>query len=127
MGAAMADAARRAPSSVAVSNRTVELFRRYTGRGPTEARTTIDRDHVLVVMRNGLTVAERTLSENGYSQLVRDCRRAVQEIVRPELTEFIEEHFGRKVIGFMSDNHVDPDLAGEIFVLEPEDRSADTR
>jgi hypothetical protein len=25
----------------------------------------------------------------------------------------------RKVIGFMSDNHIDPDLAVEVFVLEP--------
>jgi uncharacterized protein YbcI len=31
----------------------------------------------------------------------------------------IEELTGRKVIGFMSDNHVDPDLAVEVFVLEP--------
>jgi uncharacterized protein YbcI len=26
---------------------------------------------------------------------------------------------GRKVVGFMSDNHIDPDLAVEVFVLEP--------
>jgi hypothetical protein len=25
----------------------------------------------------------------------------------------------RKVVGFMSDNHLDPDLACEIFALEP--------
>ena len=31
----------------------------------------------------------------------------------------IEELTGRKVIGFMSDNHIDPDLAVEVFVLEP--------
>ena len=31
----------------------------------------------------------------------------------------IEALTGRKVVGFMSDNHVDPDLAVEVFVLEP--------
>jgi uncharacterized protein YbcI len=31
----------------------------------------------------------------------------------------IEKPTGRKVIGFMSDNHIDPDLAVEVFVLEP--------
>jgi uncharacterized protein YbcI len=31
----------------------------------------------------------------------------------------IERLTGRKVIGFMSDNHIDPDLAVEVFVLEP--------
>lgn len=33
----------------------------------------------------------------------------------------IEELLGRRVIGFMSDNHLDPDLAAELFVLEPAD------
>jgi len=104
-------------AAVAVSNRAVELFRKYSGRGPTEARTTIDRDHVLIVMRNGLTPNERSLSEHGYEGLVLDCRRAMQAIVRPELAMFVEEQFGRKVIGFMSGNQIEPDLAGEIFVL----------
>ena len=32
---------------------------------------------------------------------------------------------GRKVVGFMSDNHIDPDLAVEVFVLEPLPEPAD--
>src|SRR5436305_9096895 len=31
----------------------------------------------------------------------------------------IEELTGRKVVGFMSDHHIDPDLAVEVFVLQP--------
>jgi uncharacterized protein YbcI len=106
-------------AAVAVSNRAVQLVRHYTGRGPTQARTTIDRDHVLVIMRDGLTTNERSLAEHGYAQLVLDSRSAVQDILRGELTAFIEEQFGRKVIGFMSGNQIEPDLAGEVFVLEP--------
>jgi hypothetical protein len=52
------------------------------------------------------------------------CRRAMQDIVRPELAAFIEERFDRKVIGFMSGNQIEPDLAGEIFVLAPQHRPA---
>jgi uncharacterized protein YbcI len=111
-------------TAVAVSNRAVELMRHYSGRGPTEARTTIDRDHVLVVMRNALSPNERTLSEHGHESLVLACRRAMQDIVRPELAAFIEERFDRKVIGFMSGNQIEPDLAGEIFVLAPQHRPA---
>jgi hypothetical protein len=29
------------------------------------------------------------------------------------------EETGRKVIAFMSDNHIDPDVAAEVFLLEP--------
>jgi len=36
-----------------------------------------------------------------------------------ECSEAVEEITGRKVIAFMSANHVEPDLAAEIFILEP--------
>jgi uncharacterized protein YbcI len=111
-------------AAVAVSNRTVQLIRRYTGRGATQARTTIDRDHVVIVMRDSLSVYERTLAENGHEQIVLDARSAVQQILRPELIGFVEEEFGRGVIGFMSANQVDPDLAAEVFVLGPAPEAA---
>jgi uncharacterized protein YbcI len=34
----------------------------------------------------------------------------------------IEGLTGRKVTGFMSDNHIDPDIAVEVFILEPVQR-----
>ena len=43
-------------------------------------------------------------------------------IMKKDVSREIEELTGRKVIGFMSDNHIDPDhpdLAVEVFVLEP--------
>jgi uncharacterized protein YbcI len=108
-------------AATAVSNRAVHLVRRYLGRGPTMARTTIDRDHVVVVMRDTLTANERALVTHGYESLVLEGRRAMQEILRPELTGFIEELFDRKVIGFMSGNQLHPDLAAEVLVLESND------
>ena len=38
--------------------------------------------------------------------------------VQADVSREIEELTGRKVVGFMSDNHIDPDLAVEVFVLE---------
>ena len=52
-------------------------------------------------------------------EAVLDLRRRWQRVMRVELSAEIEELTGRKVIGFMSDNHLDPDLAVEVFVLEP--------
>lgn len=34
----------------------------------------------------------------------------------------MEELTGRRVLAFLSDNHVDPDVAVETFVLEPQER-----
>jgi len=36
-----------------------------------------------------------------------------------DLSREIEVLTGRTVVGFMSDNHIDPDLAVEVFVLAP--------
>jgi uncharacterized protein YbcI len=44
--------------------------------------------------------------------------------MRPEFTKAVEEITGRTVIAFMSQVHLDPDLAAEIFVLSPEDGDA---
>ena len=39
--------------------------------------------------------------------------------MRVSCSKKIEDLTGRKVIGFMSDNHIDPDIAVEVFILEP--------
>ena len=39
--------------------------------------------------------------------------------MREELVGAVERLSERKVIAFMSDNHIDPDMAAEVFVLEP--------
>ena len=39
--------------------------------------------------------------------------------MRVPFTTAVEEATGRKVIAFMSQVHFDPDIAAEIFVLEP--------
>jgi hypothetical protein len=39
--------------------------------------------------------------------------------MRDDLVEIVERELVRKVIAFMSQNHIDPDLAIEVFVLEP--------
>jgi uncharacterized protein YbcI len=40
--------------------------------------------------------------------------------MQSDMVAAVEEATGRSVIAFMSDNHVEPDLACEIFVLAPE-------
>ena len=43
----------------------------------------------------------------------------MQVLMRDDLVKVVEDVLDRKVIAFMSDNHIDPDLAVEVFVLEP--------
>jgi uncharacterized protein YbcI len=105
--------------TAAISNAIVRLLAESTGRGPTQARTTIDRDLVVVLLANALTKGERYLANNERSEQVLEMRRAYQEAMTEECSEAVEQITGRKVVAFMSANHIDPDLAAEIFVLEP--------
>jgi uncharacterized protein YbcI len=114
----------RGALSVAISNGMVKLLREYTGRGPTKARTSIGRDYVLVLVRDALTTGERKLADAGFSDEVLLMRRRCQQIMQSAATQMIEDLTGRVVIGFMSDNHADPDLGVEVFILEPDENEA---
>jgi uncharacterized protein YbcI len=92
---------------------------RTTGRGPMKAKTTLGDNGVFVVLEDTLTRGDQTLADAGESEAVLDLRRRWQRVMEEEVSVEIEELTGRKVLGFMSDNHIDPDLAVEVFVLEP--------
>lgn len=103
----------------AISNLTVRLLSEYTGRGPTKARTYLNDDIVTIVLQETLTKAERTLVDRDETDLVLRTRKTFQIIMGDELTAGIEEILGRRVVAFLSANHVDPDVAIESFLLEP--------
>jgi uncharacterized protein YbcI len=118
--AEQAEPVRPAGSSLqlALSNALVGFLREYTGRGPTKARTSI-RDNVVVVMlEQTLTKGEQVLVKKGRKEQVLMLRREYQEAMRDESSAKVAELTGRKVIAFMSANHLDPDLASEIYVLD---------
>jgi uncharacterized protein YbcI len=115
-------AERRSPEgalAAAISNTVVKALSRTTGRGPTKAKTTIGENGVFVVLQDSLTRGEQSLANAGEGQAVLDLRRRWQRVMEADVSREIEELTGRKVIGFMSDNHIDPDLAVEVFVLAP--------
>jgi uncharacterized protein YbcI len=105
--------------AAAISDAIVHELSRATGRGPTKAKTTFGTNAVFVVLQDTLTRGEQTLANAGEREAVLDLRRRWQKVMRAEMSRKIEELTNRKVVGFMSDNHIDPDLAVEVFVLEP--------
>src|SRR4051794_13859969 len=103
--------------AAAISKAVVGALSRTTGRGPPKAKTTLGENGVFVVLQDILTLGEQTLSAAGEGQAVLDLRRRWQRLMQTEISDAVERLTGRKVIGFMSDNHIDPDLAVEVFVL----------
>ena len=61
------------------------------------------------------------MAEAGRWYEVRQARQLWQDSMQAKFVDEIEKLTERKVAAFMSANRQDPDLAVEIFVLEPDD------
>jgi uncharacterized protein YbcI len=124
--ASLHEAPKRGELDAAISNAVVGLIRDHVGRGPTKARTMHNGKFVLCVLEDTMTKAERTLASAGETDSVLRMRHTIQNVMRNELTAAVEACTDRKVVAFMSANHIEPDLAAELFVLdEPLSEHAD--
>ena len=103
----------------AISNLMVGLLSRYTGRGPTQARTYFNDNIVTIVLGETLTKAEHTLVDNDHSDVVLATRKTFQDVMGADLIAGVEQILQRKVVAFLSANHIDPDIAVETFILAP--------
>ena len=101
-----------------LSNAIVALFKQYFGRGPTDCRTYLEPDLVIVVMAGGYSAAEHTLFEDGKWHEVRSARMSWQDSMESRFVDTIERLTHRKVKAFLSANRQDADLTVEMFVLE---------
>ena len=122
-GSARGDPA-RGEVLASISTGLVRLHSRYYGKGPTKAKTYLVNDTVVCLLRGGFTTVERTLIDEGNVDAVYQIRRSFQQAMEEQFTAVVEGSTGRKVIAYMSQIHQDPDLAVEIFVLEPSEDSA---
>jgi uncharacterized protein YbcI len=99
---------------------TVALTRRHWGRGPTKCRATwAGPDTILILLGDGLTAAEQTVSDAGHEDDVMAFRGLYHDAMNQRMTELVEHRTGRPVRAAMNASHADPDLTALIFVLEP--------
>lgn len=119
-GSSTGEEQRAGQLSAAISNAIVHLHREYVGRGPTKARTSIRDDTIVVLMTDTLTKAEHSLVADGKADEVLSTRHSLQGTMRNDMVSAVERLTGRTVMAFMSTNHIEPDLACEILILEPQ-------
>lgn len=103
----------------AISNGLAHLHLRFFGRGPAKTKTIVVDDLIVCVLWDGFTVVEQTLLRRGEKQAVEAFRRTFQAAMEPQFSAVVEEATGRRVHAYMSEVHVDPDLAVELFLLAP--------
>jgi uncharacterized protein YbcI len=102
----------------AISTRIVGLLREHYGRGPSRAKTYAMDDCIVCVLRNGFTAHERTIVDSGEAGRVIEMRQDFQRLMERRYRETIETITGRRVIAFLSQAHLEPDITLEIFFLD---------
>jgi uncharacterized protein YbcI len=97
------------------------MHERYHGRVPATAKTLMMGDDLLACVLGGVyTDVEKTLIELQRTTMVQQTRSAFQEAMQQKFIDTVERLSGRRVLAFISNQHVGPDLEIELFVLAPE-------
>jgi uncharacterized protein YbcI len=104
--------------NAALGSAVVGIYRVHLGRGPSSASTFHNDEVVMVLMRGVMTHAEKTLALSGSGHDVTNMRQLFQQTMEPDLRMAVERLTGRDVIACISGNHLDPDIAVELFILD---------
>ena len=105
-----------------IANEIVRLHSEYYGQGPTKARTFVNDEVVVVVLKETFTPAEKTLIARGEADGIQDIRRRFQRVMADQFKAIVEQASGRQVRSFFSDTDIENDISVEVFILA-EDRT----
>lgn len=103
----------------AISNAMVRVFHEFYGKGAARARTYSFDNYVICVLEDVLTTVEQTLQAGGEGDLVRELRLTFEDLMTKTFTGEVERLTGRPVVAYHSQVVFEPDIAFELFVLEP--------
>ena len=93
-------------------------MRKHYGRGPVKAKTYVLDNLIVCVLSDGFTAIERTMIEGGEPERVLDMRRDFQRMMKARYSQMVQELTGRKVLAFLSQTHLEPDVTIEVFLLD---------
>jgi uncharacterized protein YbcI len=101
-----------------ISTEIVRAQKEYFGKGPTQAKSYFLDDMLIVVMRGGMTTAEKTMLGFGEADMVRDFRQTFENQMAEKLTGLVEELTGHNVLTYQSQIMFEPDRVVEMFVFD---------
>jgi uncharacterized protein YbcI len=105
----------------AMTDAMVALHVRYHHRAPVTAKTLLLGGDLLACVMGGIyTDVEKTMIELQRTTIVQETRSAFQDAMQHKFISIVERLSGRKVLAFISNHHVGPDMEIELFVLRPQ-------
>ena len=105
----------------AVTDAMIALHERYHHREPVTAKSLmLGGDLIACVMGGIYTDVEKTMIELQHTTIVQETRSVFQEAMKQRFITEVERLSGRKVMAFISNHHVGPDIEIELFMLTPD-------
>lgn len=117
----------RKSQATAISNGIGSLHREHYGRGADRIRTIIHPELVATTLEDCFTTVEKRMIAEGAFVQVRETRTMFQDWMGPQFIKIVEATTGRTVKAFFSSTAHDPDVAVELFLLQPVDPSTNGR
>ena len=108
----------------AVTRAMVGFHERYHHREPVTAKTLQLGDDLIACVLSGVyTDVEKTMIEIQHGTIVQETRNAFQNAMQDKFIHAVQNLSGRRVLAFISNHHVGPDIEIELFFLMPADPS----
>ncbi|MGD0454047.1 MAG: Na-translocating system protein MpsC family protein [Solirubrobacteraceae bacterium] len=104
--------------NAAVTSALVGIHSEYLGHGPATASTFHHGNIVVTLMHGVLTNAEKSLARTDRTQVVNHIHQLFHETMEADSRAAVERLTGRTVLACISGNHIDPDVAAEVFILD---------
>jgi uncharacterized protein YbcI len=73
---------------------------------------------LVILLEGTVTSLEKLLKDNGYLQLAKQVRKALDNVIHPQIQNIIEEVLDVKIIDFLSDTAINSNLTGAIAIFE---------
>jgi uncharacterized protein YbcI len=105
--------------NAAITREVVRIHTAAIGRGPKKSYSFHNGDTLVTILLEVLTRAEQNLVAYNEGEAVLAMRQLSQRAMAEEMKAAVSRLTGRRVLAFMSDNHLDPDMAVQVFILEP--------
>ena len=106
------------PLLTAVTDAMIAFHQRYHHRRPVTAKSLMLGEDLLACVLGGVyTDVEKTMIEIQRTTIVQETRNAFQNAMQDRFIDAVQELSGRRVVAFVSNHHVGPDIEIELFLL----------
>ncbi len=100
-----------------LAQRIQALYREQLGHQPSKVSCQLNDRNLVIVLEDSITQPEQLLAHTGRQQLAEQVRSDLDDAIKPQIKELIEEILNVQVIELLSDATLETGRSGIIAVL----------